>query len=99
MIASRAIFQPTARTTESREGRNALRADDRAAAGAVLGGAARDRPACGGRGVRVLLPVRPLPELPGPGGQSDDRRLGRPRRAGPGDVADRARNARVAGDL
>ena len=38
-----------------------------------------------GRRLRVVLPVRPLPELPGAGGQPDDRRLGRPRRAGPRD--------------
>ncbi len=37
--------------------------------------------------------------FPGPAGERDHRRVGGPRRAGPGDIADRARSAGLPGDV
>ena len=50
-------------------------------------------------GLRVVLPVGPLPELPGAVRRADDRRLGGPRRARPRDDDDHARHARLAGHV
>ena len=60
---------------------------------------AGDRQARRGERLRRVLPLRPLRELPGRGRQADHRRLDRRRRAGPRDRADRARRARLAGDV
>ena len=78
---------------------DALRPDDRAPAGHELRRPAGGRQAGGGERLRCVLPGRPLRELSRAGRPAHHRRLDRRRRAGPRDPADRARRARLAGDV
>ena len=87
------------RSVEDRWRHDAVRADDRGAAGTVLRGPAGRGPPGRGRRVRGDVPVGSLPLVPGSLGQPDDRCLDRPGWTRTRDDDAGSRGPRLTGDV